>query len=292
LHGDYVHLDNLLDIQRAPSITRERARIQNDYRLFLASPEVRARRGKLSEEEKDRALQHVAYPKYSGYADESGKTDNYLVVGSIWFLFGPELVRVIHSVDALRAVHKFKGELHFKTIRAEHLPFYKAVADALLAEAPTVSFTSLSLDRRGHKNVDEALRQLYFHLVLRSVEHFHESGRAPLPRALDFLKDQENEGPDRLLLADLKTRLQEASETRFRGELSPDRFAARPSSDVLGLQLADLYTSSISRVLNAAGARGTPRDEFADYFLGRLGMPHGPNAPERLGDFTVHLSLL
>jgi hypothetical protein len=290
--GDHVHLDNLLKMQRSTSLSRQRARIQNDYKLFLGSFEVRRRRRQLSEAEKEKALQYVAHPKYSGYADESGKTDSFLVVGAIWFLLGPELLRVSRAVDLLRKEHDFTGELHFKEIKQNQLPFYRAVVDSLLAEAPTVSFTSVSVDRRGHRNTDEALRQLFLHLVLRSVEHFHASGRAPLPRSLDFLKDQENPGPDNLLLADLKTRLHEISTTRFDGQLVLDRFAARPSSDVLGLQLADLYTSSIARVLNAPGARTSPRDEFADYLLDRLGMPGGPKNAEQVGDLTVHLSLV
>jgi hypothetical protein len=55
--------------------------------------------------------------------------------------------------------------------------------------------------------------------------------------------------------------------------------------------VADLDTSSINRVLNAEGARQGAKDVFADYLLGRLGLPSGPAIPEQQGDMAVLVSL-
>jgi hypothetical protein len=57
------------------------------------------------------------------------------------------------------------------------------------------------------------------------------------------------------------------------------------------VQVADLYTSSLNRILNAEGDRTAAKDEFANYLLERLGLPHGPENPESFNDMTVHLSL-
>ena len=289
--GEYVRLDNLPKLTRPTSLSRARALIQNKYRLFLASPEVQRRRGTLSEEERDRVLSiRPTFPSYTAYADESGKTDDYLVVGAVWFL-GPEILEVTRLVEELVKAAGFSEELHFKEITDQNLSFYRTVIDRVLNYSATISFTSIMIERRGHKNVDQALRDLYYHLVRRAIEHFHQTGRAPLPRSLSLIKDAENPGPDKLLLADLEDRLKQTAKTIFEDKLYVDRLYAQNSKLNIPLQLADLYTSAVSRILNAKGKRDSARDRLADYFLRRLGIPDGPMSKEKIGDMTVHLAL-
>src|SRR5262245_47229828 len=70
--GDHIHKANLYHLTRLVSLTRARAKIQNTYRLFQASPEVRKHRGTLSAEELAKALeQRPSYPQLDVYADES-----------------------------------------------------------------------------------------------------------------------------------------------------------------------------------------------------------------------------
>lgn len=292
LQGDHVRLDRLTDLAHPANLTRARQKIQNEYRLFLASPEVRERRGTLSEEEKEKALaQRPTFPIYSAYADESGKNEDFLVVGAIWFLQGPELIDIVRGVERLAKETGFGTELHFKKISETTLPFYIAVADLVLDLAPTVAFTSVSIDRRGHKNTDEVLRQLYYHLMVRSIEYHDTSGRAPLPRSFSMIKDAENVGPDAMLLTDLEDRLRQASKSLLGDRLHIDRLGALPSKGSIPLQLGDLYTSSVGRVLNQRTAGETPRDKFAGYLLGKLGTPGGPMSRESAGGLTVHVAL-
>lgn len=62
--GSAIPLSELRGVTSPVSITRERARLQNVYWLFVASPVVRERRGKLTEEERERAL--ALRPSYPG----------------------------------------------------------------------------------------------------------------------------------------------------------------------------------------------------------------------------------
>jgi hypothetical protein len=55
--------------------------------------------------------------------------------------------------------------------------------------------------------------------------------------------------------------------------------------------VANLFTSSINRILNAEGRRAHAKDTFADYLLGVLGLPQGPQNREQTGDMTIHISL-
>jgi hypothetical protein len=290
--GEYVRRADLYKLTRLNSLARARAKIQNTYGLFQASPSVKKFRGKLSDEERQKAAeQQPTYPLLAVYADESGKTGRHLIVGSVWFLHPPEILAFLRRVDEWRQTHSFSEEFHFKTITQAKLPHYKAFADFLVENAAVLSFKAMSVERAGIGDVDEALQQLYYHLLVRGVQHEHESGRAPLPRGVQLWKDLEEVGRDKLFLAGLEDRLRSASEGQFGGQLTVDEFEALDSAGQILIQVADLYTSSINRVLNAEGARQGAKDVFADHLLGRLGLPSGPVIPERQGDMAVLVSL-
>jgi hypothetical protein len=128
-------------------------------------------------------------------------------------------------------------------------------------------------------------------LLVRGVEHEHQTGRGPLPRSLQVWKDLEEPGSDKLFLAALKERVLAAGAARFENQLGTEEFTAVDSKRSTLVQVADLYTSSINRVLNAEGQRTGPKDEFADYLLDLLGVPHGPETAEQVGDMATLISL-
>jgi hypothetical protein len=227
---------------------------------------------------------------YSVFIDESGKNDAHVVVGAVWFLNGPEIVQLDREIRTL-GESAGVGELHFKEITDRNIGHYLQVADLIMQHMSTMSFTSVSVERRGHKNIDAVITTLIYHLLLRGVEHHQDSGRAPLPRSLTVFKDLEEVGRDRLALAEVKERMEQASETRFGGQLTSDVFVPIPSHQNVPIQIADLYTSSIARVRNATGARTSARDRFADAFLTQLGQPAGPEEAEQIGDIALHIAL-
>ncbi len=292
LVGDSVDLKDIYLLTRPASLTRARAKLQNEFRLFLASAEVRKRRGTLSDEEKEKALTiRPTYPMYTAYTDESGKTDNFLVVGAVWFVNGPEIVEVTRSVERFAEAAGVTAELHFKTITESNLNYYRQVADLVVSKAATISFTSISVDRRGHKSIDAALSAMHYHILIRGIEYQDDTGRAPLPRSLSVFKDREEAGRDKLLMESIRGKLRQASEALFAGRLYIDRLVAVDSRENIPVQLADLYTSSVARILNATGKRDSARDHFARYFLKLLGTPHGPATEKQEGDLVMHISL-
>jgi hypothetical protein len=276
---------------RPTSLTRARAKIQNSYKLFQASDNVRAMRGTLAEEEQEKARsQHLTYPMYTANVDESGKTSEHVVVGALWFLHGGAIREIVQAIEGLLAEPGAPSELHFKNVNASNLSFYEAAVDEIMDRSSTISFSSISVERRGLQNVDAAIRELHYHLLVQGIEHHHSSGRAPLPRSLFIIKDREEVGRDKLMLADLAERLRQASETRFGGRLNVDRAVSVKSEQNVPVQVADLFVSGLSRRLNRTAATG-PKDELADYLLGRLGIPDGPTLEQAVGDMTVHISM-
>lgn len=290
--GDAVRKRDLYNLTRYNSVARARAKIQNTYKLFQASEGVRRQRGKLSDDERAKASeQQIEYPFFDVFADESGKTGKRLIVGSLWFLHYPQQIAFLREVRDWRSSRNFQSEFHFKEINDRVLPHYVAFAEFLVARAAVISFKALSVERAGVKNVDEALRELYYHLLVRGVEHEHSTGRAPLPRTIQVFKDLEEPGRDKLFMAALKERIEQVSVAKFDTQLSAEEFVPINSKGQILVQAADLYVSSLNRVLNGEGKSESAKDRFATYFLKVLQLPRGPTEEERVGDMTIHISL-
>lgn len=289
---NFIKTDDLYQLTRLTSLQRARAKIQNTYRLFQASPTIQRRRGILEESEKEKAVeQQPSYDVFVVYADESGKTGDYLMVGSIWFLHAPETATMVQEIEECKRRQSFNGELHFKKISKSNLPVYKEIADILAAKSSTVSFKAISVERKGIARVNDALIHLYYLLLVDGAEHEHKTGRGPLPRMLQLWKDAEEPGFDKLLLENVRDRVIQAGKSRFDDKLKADHFEAVDSEKLSLIQLADLFTSSLNRVLNAKGDRSNPKDEFADYLLKLLGTPDGPLEEKATNDMTYHISL-
>jgi hypothetical protein len=283
---DYYRLAKLTSLARA------RATIQNELKLFQASSEVKKRRKQLQGDEHVNALSKRAnFHKFIIYVDESGKTQDNLVVGSVWFLNGNETFEIYKTIDALKTTHGFKEELHFKSISEAKLQLYFEIADLIASKSGTISFKVISIPRRGIADLHEGLLKLTYHLITRGVEHENTSGRAPLPRGIQVCKDAEAEGQDKLFIAELADRLRQSATTQFNNELYIEEFSTDQSSKNILLQLTDLFVSSVGRQLNTTGERSQPKDRFADYFLNKLGIIVGRQQSESLGDMTIHITL-
>lgn len=285
-----VTLENLYSLTRLTYITRARAKIQNEYRMFQASDDVRKRRVVKDAEERARQVDdQPGMGTITVYSDETGKTDDYLIVGSIWFIAGGDVQALSQAVAEWRAAHKFKEEFHFTKIRENNLHAYQAVLELLDHYAATVSFRAIMIERRGHGDIQRVQDDSLKHLVIRGVAHGHETGRAPLPRSISVFKDAEGEARDQLAVANLITDLKHASQASFDGKLFVSLVQAVDSRQLVPIQLADLFCGCLARRYNRRGlAEGEahPKDRFADEFLGRFNFLEEANAGLG-GDMTV-----
>lgn len=273
--GGSIGPDDLFRFTRMPTLIRSRAAVQNRYKLFQASPEIRARRGTLSEEERERAARAEAYPVFAVYADESGKTQDHLIVGTLWVLHGPESLRLFQELTQWRAETGFRDELHFADINAGNLERYKEAVRIVMRNAAAISFKAGFVLRRGSGQVQQAVAALFYHTTAGGIDHEHASGRAPLPRTFQFWKDAEEPGYDQLVLADVADRLT----ARFGDQLVIDVMEAIPSRGNPLLQIADPFTGSVNRIMNPPNpppAQPGPKDEFAQFMLDAVGWAPQP----------------
>ena len=81
--GANISPEEMFSRARLTSLSRARARIQNQLGLFLASPHIRKRRGQLEEDRYEEAKEAPERAEaLSVFADEAGKTDTNL--SGIW----------------------------------------------------------------------------------------------------------------------------------------------------------------------------------------------------------------
>lgn len=271
--GGAIPEDKYPELEKLNSISRARASVQNTLGLFKASPEVRKHRGMLEEEEKQKALEvRPSHPVYCIYADESGKTGKYLMVGSLWVLRSYETMKITRAINLKKAEISFKGEMHFKDIDKINLEQYVTLLGVIIENSTSISFKGLGVLRSGLYSVDDTLNKLFYHMVINGIQEENKSGRAILPRNLQFRKDSEEESKDKLSIMEIKLQLQNASSTIFGGNVYVDIVEAEDSSISPLMQISDLFVSSISRVLNREKSSDHPKDIFADKFLASFGM--------------------
>lgn len=267
LNGRSITLEDYSKITRLPTIARARAFIQNTCGLFRASPEVREQRGKLEEEEKEKLKKGKPdYPAMTIFADESGKNERTLIVGSVWFLDALTANELINEIFAWRHESSIKGEFHFTNINDGNIRHYKHLVNLLNAKSSAIGLKVITVERSGISNVQDAFIRLYAHLLLKGIENEESSGRAKLPRYIQFMKDKEEEGYDKLMLSEIESRLKTASESHFQNKLYIDFLRAEKSEDHPFLQVADLFASSINRIYNQPGTTNTAKDEIRPLF--------------------------
>ena len=289
--GGDISVSNYYRLAKLTSLTRARALIQNKLKLFQASEEVKKHRKQLEKGERANALKkRPNCHQYTIYVDESGKTQDHLIVGSMWYLNGAETMKIYQLVENWKKSHGLDEELHFKSITEAKLPHYMELADLISANSAMVSFKVVSVPRRGIANVHDALLRLTSHLLTRGIEHEHVTGRAILPRGLSVCKDAEEVGQDRIFAAELSDRMKQAAVSQFQGGLYVDECSAEESATNVHLQITDLFTSSVGRQLNVLGEKKHPKDRFADYFLVKLRRTSMAQA-EAVGDMTAHIAL-
>ncbi len=264
--GNVVTRENLMKLKRIVTLCRDRARIQNDYKLFQADDKVKQQRGVLEDEFKQKAIdeQPVNLPIYSVYMDETGKTGNFLAVGSIWVVDGMSTLYNQMKIRQWKESKDINYEFHFSELSKGKLPIYKEFFLKFLKLNPTIAFKAIIVSKQGLKTIGTAITDLTFHLINKGIKQEHDSNRSPLPRRLQVWLDQEEPGSDQMKIENLKERL---TAQKIEGLRIGD-FQAVDSKDNFYIQAVDLFTAAINRKLHSEN--NNFKDELADYIFSLL----------------------
>lgn len=269
--GTYITRDQMMKLTRLSSIARERARIQNQYKLFQADPEVRKfrwiREGNFKQAAIDDRPDGNGF--YHVYIDETGKTQEYLSIGSLWILKHGGASDILKSmkIDDWKKERGISSEFHFTKVTKHTVADYKHFFEMFLTMFPEVGFKLIVVSNKGISNLATAIVDMTYHLLEKGVRHEDETGRAPLPRRLQVSLDEEEKGSDRLKLENIKERLTRQKIDGLRLGL----FETIPSSGNYFIQIVDLFTAAVNRKLH--NPDGTAfKDELADHILNLVGL--------------------
>lgn len=266
-NGATVTKLELLKLTKISSLTRIRAKIQNEYKLFQANDKVKRYRGVLEEEKKQEAIEDKpSYPLYTIFIDETGKTQQYISVGSLWDTDPRTTLFARQKIAVWLELQNIDYEFHFADLKNQKLEQYKAFFLKFLILHPSIGFKAIIISKSGLTNINSVITDLTFHLINDGIKHENETGRAPLPRLLQVRLDREEEGSDQLKLANIKERI---ISQHIEGLLI-DSMEVVDSKDNIYLQVVDLFISAINRKLHYSISKDNPKDELADYILGLL----------------------
>ena len=279
----------LYDLPAQTTITRTRAKIQNEYGLFRPAEDVsevrKTRRQDLREEMRS---DKPDVPVISIYADESGRSDQYLVVGSVWSLDIQRQWRISRGLEEWKRSRGVERELKFaKLSRANITQAIEFVTEAL-KHSELVGLKACTVQRSKviGKSEEELLYRLYYELVMSGIEHEVGVGRVTLPRWLALVKD-EGAGTDALAVPELERQLKAACKGFFGEQVVIDSVVSVESEDSVLVQLADLFAGSVARVLNKTDGETNQKDEFAAFFEKVAGFSfQAIGAETSMGDFV------
>lgn len=264
--GSLVSKDQMKKLARISSLSRIRAKIQNEFKLFQANDSVKRFRGTLEDDKKMEAIEDkpTGIGLYSVYIDETGKNQEYLSVGSLWLL-NFSMSGTFSFEQKLKKWKKNKQidfEFHFNELTKNKLPFYKEFFIKFITNFPETGFKLIVVNNKGFSDKAKALTDLTYHLLSKGVDHENTTGRAPLPRVLQVYIDEEEKGSDQLKIENIKERLKNQ---KIEG-LHLGNFEAVSSNEIFFVQIADLFTASINRKLHSP-TNTHFKDEFADFLL-------------------------
>ena len=272
-----LDINDLFTLPRFYDMQRYRAHVQNDLGLFQASPAVLAGRKKRAESFTER-FADAAEPSrvVSVFADESGKTETFLVFGSVWVYRPPDYGHVESALRDWREKSGNDREFHFSKLKGE---LSARAAGEFINEAlnasPLLALTSLAILRETlpQNKRNKAIYRGLGELLLAGLRIEIDEGRLLRPINLTFVKDADPSA-DSIEIEDMKRQIRDALRSQFpAGDVSLDGVTAMESHRSDLIQVADLFTGVVSRLLNQGKPDpvGNAKERFTETMTHRFG---------------------
>jgi hypothetical protein len=271
--GEYIGKRDLFKLERQVDITRARAKIQNEYKLFMAKDEIRHHRKKNEKEMVDTMRSQTVSPikKLHVFSDESGKNQDYFVVGSVWVLQANQLAILAQKIDTWKTENGYKGkEIHFKKIKKNDVDRIKNFINLIADNSSYLGFKFITVkNSEVNRSPSETLAKLIEIMLHKGIEHETTTKRVSANTVVKVNLDNES-SLDALALQDLehnvKTKLTSSNLT---SELESITTIKSHLSNFI--QIADLIASAIGRKLNNPDSSGD-KDVVADYLINQLSL--------------------
>jgi flagellar biosynthesis/type III secretory pathway chaperone len=262
---------DLFRLERMHYLVRARAKIQNEYNLFTPNTKVKRFRRKHEEEMNDAVLEDVKPRKLVHvYADETGKTQNYVVVSSVWVLTGRAVFTVSQAITSWQETSLWaKREVHFSKLGKKDLDTLNEYLGVIVKNREFLSFKSIAVEKaRTKRSIEQVVEKLHEHMLLRGAEHDIENNRIGLPQKIEVTLDHE-QSLDAITLDELKRRINDGCAAKYGEEVEVTKIETISSRNSPLVQLSDLVAGAINRKMNNTGEKNY-KDEMADLVIHML----------------------
>ncbi len=269
---------DLFRLERMHYLVRARSKIQNEYNLFTAKSEVKRFRRKHEETMSDEVLKDAKPRKLVHiYADETGKTQDFVIVSSVWVLTGRAVFTVTQAITTWKDKSRWsKREVHFTKLGKKDLDTLKEYLGIVLQNREYLSFKSIAVERaKTKRSIESVVEKLHEHMLLRGAEHEISSNRIGLPQKIEVTLDQE-QSLDSITLEELKRRINAEYHTKYGDDVEVSQIATISSRNSPLVQLSDLVAGAINRKLNHKGERNY-KDEMAELVIQMLDLQLSEN---------------
>jgi len=283
---------DLFLLERFTHIARVRAKIPNEYNLFTSSSGVRKRRLAKAEEIVEAVREdQPELNRIHIFADESGKTQNFVCVAAVWAMTGRSVFDLSRAIWDWKPMSPWaRKELHFSEFKNDQIGALADYLDVVVAQRGLLSFKAIAFEKSTtNRPVDSIVHRLHEFMIVRGVQHEIESGRIRLPHALELTVDAE-QSLDDIAKADIKRNIEIAFKNAYgEDQLVMDAVASVDSKKTDIVQLADIIAGAINRKNNDDGEPGF-KDEMADMIINRLQLQLAPGTIPDV-DATTWLSI-
>ncbi|NSX06875.1 DUF3800 domain-containing protein [Cupriavidus gilardii] len=265
---------NLFKLERFHLIVRARAKIQNEYGLFLADDEVRRYRRRNEEAmEADVIADAASRGVIQVFADETGKTQRYVTVAAVWALAGRAVFDVSNAVQNWKKATPWANrEIHFARLGNKDAPILQGLLDVIANHREFLSFKIISFEREGsQRTVENIIARLHEYMLVRGLEHEVQNGRVALPVTVTMTLDEEP-SLDEIGRSDLKAAVARRYADVFGGGANVDSVVSVRSHHSILVQLADLIAGAVNRRLNPPPGERGGKDDMADSIVEALGL--------------------
>lgn len=275
LTSNFVDLTRLYTLEKLTSLSRARAKIQNEYKLFVADDEVRRRRKTLEEVEKEaQLLDKPSYGTINVFADETGKTETFVIVAGVWVLSEQVSSRIQRDFIQWSREKEEQGinlpvEFHFKNLsnrNNQELELYKEFFNLIVRNGEMISFKGVSVNKSKINRIpiSDLVTKLFYQFIRLGINHEINSNRIQLPKKINLTKDEET-GESELVLETIKQNLEDNFKIHHEDDLIMDQLISMPSHNHILLQFADLFVASLNRKYNNPGNNN--KDRLSEYIL-------------------------
>jgi len=263
---------DLFKLERLHYIVRARAKIQNEYELFLADSEIKKSRRR-NEEKMEGAVIEDAPPrkKVHIFSDETGKTHRYVMVASVWVLTGRAVFTTTKAINDWKAKSLWKNrEVHFTKFGKSDYETLKSYLAVILENREYLGFKYIAVERaKTNRPIEETILKLHEHMLVRGAAHEVDNGRIDLPREIEKVTVDEEQSLDSFVISDLRDRIAENYKNKFDGKLQLISLETASSKNSPLIQLSDVIAGAIGRILNHEGERNF-KDDMADLVVQML----------------------